>query len=86
VAGNFLTELRRRNVFRVAAAYLVVAGLILQIVNTLAPLLGVPDWVGPTVFIFLVAGFPVLEGARLAFLVPAARRKRLRMPVIDVRT
>lgn len=67
VAGNFFTELRRRNVFRVAAAYVVVAWLIMQVVGTLVPLLGVPGWVGPTVFIFIVAGFPVVLVIAWAF-------------------
>jgi TolB-like protein len=58
VAG-FLTELKRRNVFRVGVAYLVVAWLVVQIVNNLVPLLDVPAWVGRAVLILLVAGLPI---------------------------
>jgi TolB-like protein/Flp pilus assembly protein TadD len=52
-------ELLRRNVFRVAFAYLVVAWLVVQIVNNLVPLLDVPAWVGRAIFILIVAAFPI---------------------------
>ncbi len=53
-------ELRRRNVFRVGAAYLVVAWLVLQVVDTIAPLLELPDTFGRGVLLLLVIGFPVV--------------------------
>jgi TolB-like protein len=56
---EFFAELRRRHVFRVALAYLVVAWLVLQVVNVLAPLLDVPLWVSKSILLFLIAGFPV---------------------------
>ncbi|WP_339748106.1 hypothetical protein [uncultured Maricaulis sp.] len=56
---NFLAELRRRNVFRVAAAYLVVGWLVLQIVNVLTPALDLPSWVDGVVAVFLIAAFPI---------------------------
>tara|TARA_R110002073_G_scaffold266444_3_gene429725 strand:- start:9232 stop:11094 length:1863 start_codon:yes stop_codon:yes gene_type:complete len=56
---NFLAELRRRNVFRVAAAYLVVSWLVLQIVNVLTPALDLPSWVDGVVAVFLMAAFPI---------------------------
>jgi len=34
--NSFLSELRRRNVFRVAAAYLVVSWLVMQIVSVIS--------------------------------------------------
>jgi TolB-like protein len=58
VAG-FLRELKRRNVVRVAIAYLAVAWLTIQVVGTLVPILGVPGWVARAVVILLVAAFPV---------------------------
>jgi TolB-like protein len=57
--SNFLAELRRRNVFRVAAAYLVVSWLVLQIVNVLTPALDLPGWVDGVVAVFLLAAFPI---------------------------
>ena len=59
MAANFFSELRRRNVFRVAAAYVVAAWLVVQVVGTVAPMLRIPEWVGPTVLVFIAAGFPV---------------------------
>ena len=49
-------ELKRRNVIRVGVAYLVAAWLLLQIVDVLAPLLDLPDWVGRLVFLILLVG------------------------------
>jgi len=58
--GNgFFNELRRRNVFRVAIAFLIVAWLLLQVVDILMPILALPDWVGRFVFLLLVIGFPI---------------------------
>jgi hypothetical protein len=52
-------ELRRRNVFRVAAAYLVIAWLLVQAADTLAPALHLPEWVNSAVAFFLILGFPL---------------------------
>jgi len=57
--SNFLAELRRRNVFRIAAAYLVVGWLLIQISALLETSLGLPDWFDAVVIGFLTVGFPV---------------------------
>jgi len=57
--NTFLTELRRRNVFRVTAAYLVVGWLVLQIVNVLTPALELPSWVDGFIAVLLIAGLPI---------------------------
>jgi len=57
---NFLAELRRRNVFRVGAAYAVVAWMLLQVVNNLTPALRLPDWASSLVVVLLMVGFPVV--------------------------
>ena len=58
---NFYNELKRRNVFRVAVAYLVASWLLLQIVDVLVPILDLPGWVGKLVFLGIVIGvIPVL--------------------------
>ncbi len=56
---SLFAELKRRNVFRVAAAYTVVAWLLLQIGDTLAPALRLPDWATPLLLFFLLLGFPL---------------------------
>ena len=52
-------ELKRRNVFRVAIAYVVIAWLVLQAGDTLAPALRLPDWVNSVLAFFLLLGFPM---------------------------
>jgi hypothetical protein len=43
---SLLEELKRRNVLRVAAAYAVVAWLLIEVADTIFPRLGLPDWTG----------------------------------------
>src|SRR5262244_1847057 len=57
--GNFFAELKRRHIYRVAAAYAVVAWLLLQLFNNLTPVLKLPDWAGTLVLVLLIGGFPV---------------------------
>jgi len=45
----FITELRRRRVFRVAAVYACVAFIICQIIDATFDYLPIPDWVGTTI-------------------------------------
>ena len=49
-------ELRRRNVIRVGIAYLIGSWILLQVVDVLAPILTLPDWVGRLVFLFVAIG------------------------------
>ncbi|HEY4265518.1 MAG TPA: tetratricopeptide repeat protein [Micropepsaceae bacterium] len=56
---DFFAALRDRHVYRVAAAYVVVAWILLQLYNNLQPILKLADWVGTLVLVVLVTGFPV---------------------------
>ena len=58
-AASLWTELKRRNVFRVAAAYAVVAWLLVQVGDIAADSLGFPEWFMPMLFVLLGLGFPV---------------------------
>jgi len=53
------TELKRRNVFRVAFAYTLIAWILLQIADVLFPALSLPDWTVRLVAGLLVLGFPL---------------------------
>ena len=53
------SELKRRHVFKVAAAYLVVAWLVLQVADIVSPILALPEIIEKVVFFFLAIGFPV---------------------------
>src|ERR1700704_4370492 len=57
--GNLFAELKRRHIYRVAAAYAVVAWVLLQLVNNVAPVLDLPVWVARAFLLLLVIGFPV---------------------------
>jgi len=54
---SFFEELKRRNVFRVAIAYLAGAWLLIEVAGTLFPVFGVPDWGVRFVVIVLALGF-----------------------------
>jgi TolB-like protein/Tfp pilus assembly protein PilF len=56
---GFFTELRRRNVFRVGAAYVVLGWLLLQVTDILLPMFALPDWVARLVLFLLLLGFPL---------------------------
>jgi TolB-like protein len=57
--SNFFEELKRRNVYKVAVAYLVTAWLIIQVVSTVGPNLNWPDSIAPLTTRILLVGFPI---------------------------
>jgi hypothetical protein len=46
---NFFSELKRRNVYKVAIAYGVVAWLLIQVATQVFPFLEIPNWAMTTV-------------------------------------
>ena len=54
---QFLEELNRRNVLRVAAAYLVLAWLVVQVASVMLPTFEAPAWVMRVIVLLLGAGF-----------------------------
>lgn len=65
--NNFFSELSRRNVFRVAAAYVIVGWIVLQVVGLLAPNLGLPAWTVALIFVILLSTFPIAMFLTWAF-------------------
>jgi fucose permease len=55
---NFFSELKRRNVYKVAVAYAVVSWLIIQIATQVFPFFEVPNWAVRLVVLLLILGFP----------------------------
>src|SRR5262245_45561293 len=55
----FFSELKRRNVYKVAVAYAVVAWLLMQIASQIFPFFDIPNWVVRLVVILLIIGFPI---------------------------
>jgi TolB-like protein/Tfp pilus assembly protein PilF len=54
---SFIAELQRRKVFKVAAAYLVGAWVLVQVASILLPMFGAPTWVARSIVILLAIGF-----------------------------
>jgi adenylate cyclase len=55
--GNFFSELKRRNVLRMAGLYLVGAWLVVQVAGTVLPMFGAPEWLPRTIVVLLAIGF-----------------------------
>jgi TolB-like protein/Tfp pilus assembly protein PilF len=56
---GFFEEVQRRKVYRVAAAYIIAAGFIIQIGSAVFPALDVPSWAFRLVVVLLLMGFPI---------------------------
>lgn len=57
--SNFIEELKRRNVFKVAVAYAIAGWLIIQIVTVIEAPLNIPDWFDTVVIVLVGIGFPL---------------------------
>jgi len=56
---SIIEELRRRNVFRVGIAYVVITWLLLQVADVVLNNIDSPDWVFRAILLVLVMGFPI---------------------------
>src|SRR5437868_7411453 len=56
---NFFGELKRRNVYKVAITYAVVAWLLIQAASILLPTFEAPTWVMKAFVVFLALGFVI---------------------------
>jgi adenylate cyclase len=73
---NFFAELKRRNVYKVAIAYAVVAWLLMQIATQVFPFLEIPNWAIRLVIMLIVIGFPIALVIAWAFeLTPEGLRR-----------
>ena len=67
---NFFAELKRRNVYKVAIAYAVVAWLLMQIATHFFPFLEIPNWA----ILLLFIGVPINTWLLLAKLIAQLHR------------
>src|SRR6476659_8966064 len=85
--SGFFQELQRRKVYRVAAAYVVAAGFIIQIGSAVFPAWELPNWTLRLVIVLLLVGFPVAlilawaydvtpQGIQATPKIPGAHRRR----------
>jgi len=56
---GLISELRRRNVLRMAVLYGIAAWLIMQVAEVVMDLAKLPDWIGPITLGVLAVGFPI---------------------------
>src|SRR6202171_5509734 len=56
---SFFSELKRRNVYKVAVAYAVVGWLLAQVATQIFPFLEIPNWVVRLVIVLIAIGFPI---------------------------
>jgi len=56
---SFFAELKRRNVYKVAIAYGLIAWLLMQIATQVFPFLEIPNWAIRLVIMLLALGFPI---------------------------
>ncbi len=84
--SGFFQELQRRKVYRVAAAYIVAAGFLIQIASAAFPAWELPNWSLRLVIALLLIGFPIAlilawaydvtpQGIQATARVPAAHRR-----------
>ena len=64
---SFLEELKRRNVYRVGLAYIVLTWLVLQVIDTLGPIFDLPEFAPKLVLTILGVGFPAVMLLAWAF-------------------
>src|ERR1700682_4965983 len=57
--SGFFEEVQRRKVYRVAAAYIIAAGFIIQIGSAVFPAWELPNWTFRLVVVLLLIGFPI---------------------------
>src|SRR5213078_3552941 len=91
--SGFFEEVQRRKVYRVAAAYIIAAGFIIQIGSAIFPAWELPNWTFRLLVVVLLAGFPIAlilawafdvtpEGIRATKATPAETHLRRNMTIL----
>ena len=58
-SGNFFAELKRRNVYKVAVAYIVGGWALSQGIAQVLPVFDVPNWIIRLLVVLIIIGFPI---------------------------
>ena len=78
---NFFAELKRRNVYKVAVAYAVVAWLVIQAASILLPTFEAPNWVMKAFIVLVAFGFVMSVIISWAFeATPEGMKRRKNVP------
>src|SRR6266508_3342451 len=94
---GFFDEVKRRKVYRVAAAYIIAAGGIIQLASAAFPAWDLPNWALRMVIVLLLLGFPIAlmlawayditaQGVRATPTIAAPRTHRRRNMIMLVAT
>jgi TolB-like protein len=85
--SNFFAELRRRNVYKVAVAYVVVSWLLLQAASILLPTFEAPSWVMKAFVVLLSLGFVLAVSISWAFeMTPEGMKRTANVSADEVRS
>src|SRR5205085_12454733 len=85
--SNFFAELKRRNVYKVAVAYAVVAWLLFQAASIILPTFEAPPWVMKAFVVFLSLGFVLAVSISWAFeMTPEGMKRTADVSADEVRT
>src|SRR6266480_3738166 len=85
--ATFLTELKRRKVYRVAVAYAIVAWLLIQAASILFPTFEAPPWLMKVFVTAVILGFPVALILAWAFeLTPEGIKRAEEVPPRESKT
>src|SRR5947207_9711104 len=57
--NNFFSELKRRNVYKVAVAYAIVGWLLVQVATQVFPIFEIPNWASRLIVLAIIIGFPI---------------------------
>ena len=57
--NNFFSELKKRNVYKIAIAYAVIGWLIMEMGSIVLPTIKAPEWVMQVIIFLLIIGFPI---------------------------
>ena len=73
---NYISELKRRNVFKASVAYIIVAWIITQVASIVLPTFDAPPYFMKMILFLLIIGFPLILVFTWAFeLTPEGIRK-----------
>src|SRR6266545_1164364 len=93
IMNGFFDEVQRRKVYRVAAAYIIAAGFIIQIGSAVFPAWELPNWTFRLVVVLLLIGFPIAlilawaydvtpEGIKATPALPAGKHRRRNLAML----
>src|SRR6266404_2477469 len=75
-SGNFFAELKRRNVYKVAVAYIVAGWALSQGIAQVLPVFDIPNWIIRLLVVLIVIGFPTAVACAWAFEITPEGLKR----------